>query len=37
MNFVFQIEPMDVNEALINKHWSLAMQEKLNQFEKNNV
>lgn len=37
MVFVSQIEQKDVNEALIDEHWFLAMQEELNQFKKNNV
>lgn len=37
MAFVSQIEPNDVSEALINKYWSLSMQEDLDQFDRNNV
>lgn len=29
MSFVYKIEPKEVDDALINKHWSHVMQEKL--------
>lgn len=37
MVFVFQVELKNINEALIDKQWYLAMQEDLNQFERNNI
>jgi len=37
MAFVSQIEPNCVSDAINDEHWSLAMQEELNQFERNNV
>lgn len=37
MEFIFKIEPRDVNEALINEYWFLPMQKVLEQFERNNV
>lgn len=30
MNFVLQIEPAGIDKAIIDEHWSLAMQEYLN-------
>ena len=35
--FIFQIEPKNINDALNDEFWVLAMQEELNQFEKNKV
>ena len=35
--FVSQIEPKNVDEAIDDENWSLAMQEELNQFERNQV
>ena len=35
--FVSQIEPQNINDALNDEHWSIAMQEELNQFERNEV
>ena len=35
--FVSQIEPKNVKEALQDDHWIMAMQEELNQFERNQV
>ena len=35
--FLSQIEPKNVDEALFEDSWILAMQEKLNQFERNKV
>ncbi|XP_047164323.1 uncharacterized mitochondrial protein AtMg00820-like [Vigna umbellata] len=35
--FVSKIEPKNVNDALKDKIWFLAMQEKLNQFKRKNV
>ena len=37
MAFVSQIEPSRVDDAINDEHWILAMQEELNQFERNNV
>jgi transposase InsO family protein len=37
MAFVSQIEPNNIKEAIIDEHWTLAMQEELNQFERNCV
>ena len=37
MAFVSMIEPKNINEAIIDDHWIVAMQEELNQFERNNV
>lgn len=34
IDFFPQIEPKEFEEAIIDEHWSLAMQEKLNQFLK---
>ena len=35
MDFVSLIEPKNLNEAIIDEHWIIAMQEELNQFERN--
>ena len=35
--FVSLIEPKNLNEAIIDEHWIIAMQEELNQFERNKV
>ena len=35
--FVSFIEPKDLNEALVDKFWVKAMQEELEQFERNDV
>jgi len=35
--FVSQIEPKNVEEALQDDQWCIAMQEELNQFERNEV
>ena len=35
--FVSTIEPKNVKEALLDNHWIDAMQDELNQFEKNKV
>ena len=35
--FVSQIEPKSIEEAKIDPHWMLAMEEELNQFKRNNV
>jgi len=37
MAFVSLIEPKNLKEALIDEHWIIAMQEELNQFERNKV
>ena len=37
MAFVSLIEPKNLNEAIIDEHWIIAMQEELNQFERNQV
>ena len=37
MAFVSLIEPKNLKEAIIDEHWIIAMQEELNQFERNKV
>ena len=37
MAFVSMIEPKNIKEAIIDDNWIIAMQEELNQFERNNV
>jgi len=37
MAFVSLIEPKNLKEAIIDDHWIVAMQEELNQFERNDV
>lgn len=37
MVFVSKIDPNEIDEYIIDKHWSLSKQEELNQFEINNV
>uniref|UniRef100_A0A2N9FU68 CCHC-type domain-containing protein n=1 Tax=Fagus sylvatica TaxID=28930 RepID=A0A2N9FU68_FAGSY len=37
MAFFSQIEPKNINEAIEDESWILAMQEELNQFERNKV
>jgi hypothetical protein len=36
-SFVSSIEPFTVEEALLDPHWMLAMQEELNNFKRNEV
>ena len=35
--FIYQIDPKNVDDALCDEFWVLAMQEELNQFERNKV
>jgi len=35
--FVSQIEPKNLDEAIVDENWTIAMQEELNQFERNEV
>src|SRR4051812_39401699 len=35
--FVSQVEPKNTKDALLDEHWLMAMQEELNQFERNDV
>ena len=37
MAFVSLIEPKNLNDVITDEHWIIAMQEELNQFERNNV
>ena len=37
MTFVSMIEPKNLKEDIIDDQWIVAMQEELNQFERNNV
>ena len=37
MAFVTLMEPKNINEAIIAEHWIIAVQEELNQFERNQV
>ena len=37
MTFVSLIEHKNLNKAIIDEHWIIAMQEELNQFERNQV
>ena len=35
--FISQIEPRNINDALVDENWMIAMQEELNQFERSEV
>ena len=35
--FISQIEPKNLNDAIVNENWVIAMQEEINQFERNEV
>nr|CAN77969.1 hypothetical protein VITISV_027333 [Vitis vinifera] len=35
--FISQIEPKNINDALVDENWMIAMQEELNQFERSEV
>jgi len=35
--FLSHIEPRNINEALNDEFWFLAMQEELNNFDRNNI
>jgi len=37
MDFVSQVEPRNIDEALCDEHWVMAMHEKLNQSKRNDV
>jgi len=37
MVFVSVIEPKNIDETIIDEHWIIAMQDELNQFERNQV
>src|SRR5207245_7491342 len=37
LNFLSQVEPKKIEEALLDADWIIAMQEELNQFERNKV
>ena len=36
-SFVSQFEPSSIDDAIVDEHWTLAMQEELNQFKRNDV
>ena len=36
-HFFFQVESKNIDEAIIDEHWILVMQETSNQFERNQV
>lgn len=35
--FLFEIEPKNIDETLLNECWILTMQEDINQFEENDI
>ena len=35
--FIFQIEPKNVQETLVDDYWVMAIHEELNHFKRNNV
>ena len=35
--FISQIEPKNINDALVDENWMIAMQEELNQFERSEI
>ena len=35
--FISQIEPKNINDALVDENWKIVMQEELNQFERSEV
>ena len=35
--YVSQVEPKNAKDALLDEHWLMAMQQELNQFERNDV
>ena len=37
LTFISQIEPKNINDALVDENWMIAMQEELNQFERSEV
>ena len=37
LNFISQIEPKNINDALDDENWMITMQKELNQFERSEV
>ena len=37
LTFIFQIEPKNLNDAIVDENWVITMQAELNQFERNEV